>query len=103
MAFKQNKSLPSGIVLTEAYFKIAKVDLDVINKRLEVTINIYKDQECRNNDMLPVESSLFAAYEQDFEELFNIAEIDKQDVNVIKQAYKFLRKQSDFAEAIDVL
>ena len=103
MAFKLNKILPSGIALPEAYFKIARVDLDVISKRLEVTVNTYKDQENRDNNMMPVESTIYAAYESDFDELFTINELDKAGVNSIKQAYLLLKKQPEFANAIDVI
>jgi hypothetical protein len=102
MAFKKFKEMQSGIILPDAYYKIAKVEIDIIAKRIEIIVNIYKDQESRNANYLPVESLSFAVYESDFNVLFNITEMDKSGINIIKQGYVFLRQQPEFETAINV-
>ncbi|MDR7237111.1 hypothetical protein [Neobacillus drentensis] len=103
MALIKEKQFNNGIALPEAYYKVSRLDLNLVEQTAYVTINMYKDKNTRLLNLQPIDSVVIPIYKESFISLFSIDETNKIGVNSIKQCYKFLKTLDDFNDALDDL
>ena len=91
MGLKKDITLDSGINLPEAYIKIVSC-VFVMGYHVNISVNIYKDYAARNDKKSPV-ASFRHVCTTDYYKYFGIDVLNKENVNIIGQAYEWLKTQ----------
>lgn len=101
MAFTKDLTLASGINLPDGYIKINSL-LIKNNSKVDITVDIYKNQSAKNDKKQPVISMSHSCVDKYFD-FFSQDILNTEGVNVISQGYEFLKTISFYSDSEDVL
>lgn len=100
MALINGITLDSGITLPNAYIKIEIINM--MNTRwCDISVNIYKDQAARDDELSPVASLVHRCID-DYYEYFNLNKLNELDVNVVSQSYEWLKTLDYYVGSQDI-
>lgn len=105
MALQKQINLNSGVSLTDAYIKISSFEFsnkanDVSYVRLEV--NIFKDKSARDDGRPEVTKFVHKIDNPAFTEYFSLSILNQENVNMISQAYNYLKTMAVYSGALDI-
>ena len=63
MALKLSITTPHGILINESYHKITFIRF-IPPKEVTVVISIYATEECRKNDLIPIDQKVIHLYDE---------------------------------------
>lgn len=105
MALQKQITLNNGVTLTEAYIKISLFEFsnkanDVSCVRLEV--NVFKDKSARDEGRPEVTKFVHKISNPTFTEYFSLSVLNQENVNMISQAYNYLKTIAVYSGALDI-
>lgn len=106
------KDPTTGIEFPQAYHRVIAVVVDNERKAAQFSVCVYRDQEARTSGLRPMEfatMNFMVSQEPDpmnpdagtFNDLFSLAKQEEAGVNVIKQAYVWLKTHVRYIGAVD--
>lgn len=106
MALVKSLLLDSGISLPEAYFKIQNVNVTLPadeTKFAEIRVYIYKDAIARQELRSAILTLSYVVSGTDYFTYFDYSTLNELDVNIVSQAYLYLKGLAFYNDAIDML
>lgn len=106
MALIKNITLENGISLSTAYIKIAEVLYFNHAHEVsfaEVVVNIYKDQQAREDGRPEVIQFKHRCSNSEFNTYFQLSVLSEVGKNVINQGYTWLKTKTMYSGATDSL
>lgn len=106
MAIQKSLELESGIILPEAYIRIDTFNyISRVNEnsRVELSILVYKDLLSRQMNKPEVITLTQVCTGDDFNTYFDLTVLEQPGVNILSQAYNWLKTLDFFKDAIDVI
>lgn len=99
MAFELNYTSETGANFAQSYWKITKVEIDIIDKQIIYTFSGYKDKDAATNDKRPVAYRTYRidrAQNKDykFTEIFKA--IDAGTMNLMQVGYNLAKDTEDY-------
>ena len=118
MAIQKSYMSKGGVELSEAYHKIDQASITrsvgnggTANFSFSGNVNIYRDSTARTQGLSPVVNFSFAVTDvgdsTDFTDHFSTGILDSTNVNIVNQAYVYMKSQSslfgiDYTDGTDV-
>lgn len=105
MAFQKRIELDNGIVLENAYVKIASMFYyNRLNETsyAEINVNIYKDQQARLDGKPEVTKFTHKCTDASFTSHFSIPILNAEGVNAVSQAYAWMKTMTLYSGAVDI-
>jgi len=98
MAFQLNVQTKYGVDIN--YWKISKIEKDYFSETAYIEIYGFQNQEVRNQMKDCLEKKRINIYPADFQKIFGMEQLDKEDMNDTKSLYLFIKEHFDeFKEA----
>ena len=88
----------------EEYWRIVKVNIDLIYNFCDITIASYHNKDARDNDLEPMNLHKVRAKwsPEEFEAFFSAKVLSESSTNIYEQAYAYIKsKDPMFLDAID--
>ena len=100
MALKLSTELPTGIVATDAYYKIERVVST--KEQMNISVEAYYNEQARQNGKQPITSEFYQAIEeQDIDKY--VKGVGMSNGDVVARGYLYLKEKIDkFSSALDV-
>lgn len=84
------------------YWKIESYQNNQSSKVARIVLCGYVDKKSRDEGFEPLEKLFFNVGVKDYDKVFGVASLDKEDMNPLKAAYQFIKELDEFfAEAED--
>lgn len=99
MAFELNYTSETGANFPQSYWKITKIEIDIVNKQLIYTFSGYKDKEAAGNDKRPIASRIYRidrAQNENYKFSLIIKGIDDGSLNLLTVGYNLARDSQDY-------
>lgn len=102
MALNKNLTLENGILLSGAYIKVSKIEIELVKpERTIVTVCIYKDVDAYTDKKAEVLSIKHICSGNDYKTYFSTSVLSTVDTNFLSQSYLWL-KNKVYVNAQDV-
>jgi hypothetical protein len=105
MGLQKQIELESGVVLPEAYAKVATFyfyNTAGDNSYVNIEVNIFKDKEARDAGKPEVAKFVHKCSNPKFTEYFSLSVLNDVDKNMISQSYEWLKTMSIYSGATDI-
>lgn len=102
MALQKTMTDQYGRENTDAYFVVRSIELYKKDKVARINLNTYINKAASDANKSPVAIKVYEIIGADFDQYMDIAVLDTEGVNALKQAYVYLKTTDYFADAIDV-
>ena len=106
MALTKTIILNNGVELTNAYIKISKIEYDnhsTYSSTAIIHINIFKDKNARDTRKPEVTKCVYKVGGDIFTTYFSLNVLSQDGINIISQAYEYLKTLNYFENAIDII
>ena len=110
MGFQQSTAMPNGITCSDAYFKVARIEMyDLARKRCLFKLEAWKDKAARDatepamDNIRGVTTALkFDVRGDDFDTYFGDDVLSADGVSILQKCYEYARAHADYTNATDV-
>jgi len=102
MAFQGKIELPSGIIIPKAYIKITVLILDIIEKKCNIALRVYKNKDACSAKKKEASVLTFLCIDNDYNTYFSDAALKPSGITILGQAYKWLKTVLPYKEIEDV-
>jgi hypothetical protein len=106
MGLQKQIELESGVILPEAYAKVSTFyfyNTSSDNSYVNIEVNIFKDKAARDSGKPEVAKFIHKCNDPNFTEYFSLSVLNGIDVNMISQAYEWMKTMSIYSGSIDIV
>ncbi len=105
MALQKQIELDNGVILENAYIKIATFyfyNPSTDNSYVDLEVNIFKDQQARQDGKPEVSKFTHKCTDPNFTNYFSLPVLNGENKNMISQAYEWMKSMTLYSGAIDI-
>ena len=105
MALQKYIELDSGVILENAYIRISTIyfyNRIGDNSYVQIDVTVHKDLQARLDEKPEVTKFTYKCAEPAFTNYFSLTALNVANVNLISQAYNWLKTMSLYSVAVDI-